>query len=247
MITPTKEDSHNVTLKTSMTEWGTYNSIRLLKGRSNLSEAVLENINKVLELNLVCVKPVQTTVHIGDNAEQKVFSHLTSISQVNSSFQVFDTSSKTGHGDLEVIYKNKRICIEVKCYTKPVPLKEVDKYHRSLALAEYDAGLILQLETCGYAAGANIGTPIDIRMHEGKPSAYLTAIDLKLLYSIINLLIATCDKEESSDKTDLDKKTNALIAIHQKIEAMRSCIRTQQKAIEQMETTIEEIAKLSCN
>lgn len=240
------EESFNVTLKLAMTEWGTYNSIRLLKSRSKIDENILENINKALELNLVSAKPIQTTVHIGDNAEKKIFNHLTAISLTNSCFQVFDTSSKTGHGDIVVIYKNKKICIEVKCYTKPVPMKEIEKYHKSLDLAEYDAGIIIQMDPCGYAPGANIQTPIDISKYNNKPSAYLTATDLQLLYPIINMLLTSCEGEEDLNKSDLNKKTKALVSIQERIDSMRSCIRVQQKAIEQLETAIEDIAKLAC-
>ena len=239
------EKSFSVTLKMAMSESGAFESIRLLKGRSQLPEDILTKLNQVLQESLIPVAPVKTTVAIGDDAEQKIMNQLLSISKVNMDFGVIDTSSQTGHGDIAVAYQGKRICIEVKSYSKPVPMKEIEKYHRSLALAEYDAGIMIQVGTCGYCAEVNFKSPIDIRIQDGKPSAYLTAVDIEMIYPIINMLIMSLKLDCPADQNELDNKSKALLAINEKIIGLRSCIESQKKTIDKMETAVESIAKLS--
>lgn len=239
------EKSFSITLKMITTDSGSFQSIRLLKGRSNIDENVLTTLNKVLQESLIPTAPVKTTVEIGDQGEQKIMNHLLAISKVNMDFEVIDTSNLTGHGDMVVIHQNKRICIEVKNYSKPVPMKEIEKYHKSLNLAEYDAGMMIQLNQCGMAREAGFKTPIDIRIQEGKPSAYLTSIDDDLLYPIINVLIMNANLSCNPDQNDLETKRKALLSIHEKIVDLRGCIDSQKKTIAKMEISIESIAKLS--
>ena len=239
------EKSFAVNLKMSMTESGSFESIRILKGRSKLPEDVLDRVNKALQESLVPLLPVKTTVAIGDIAEQKIMNHLLSISKVNTEFGVIDTSSQTGHGDIAVLYKGRRICVEVKNYAKAVPMKEIDKYHNSLQLADYDAGVIIQVGQHGYCVESDIRTPIDIKIHNDKPSAYLTAIDLEMLYPILNMLIIHTNIECSIDQSELDIKRKALLDIHDRVLSLRTFIEAQKKTIAKMEASVEDIAKLS--
>jgi len=239
------ETSYAVTLKMRVTESGIFESIRLLKGRSKLSEDVLERLNKVLQESLIPALPVRTTVAIGDDYEQKIMNHLLTISQLNSDFSVNDTSSKTGHGDIAVEHQGFKVCIEAKSYSKPVPMKEIDKYHKSLALPEYAVGIMIQSNACGYAREANLRSPIDIRVIDGKPSAYLTATSLDLLYPLIEMLLSSVSLECPIDQAELEKKRKALLAIHEEVTGLRSCIDAQRKTIVKMETMVDKIAKLS--
>ena len=239
------EKSFAVNLKMSMTESGSFESIRILKGRSKLPEDVLERVNKALQESLVPLSPVKTTVAIGDDAEQKIMNHLLSISKVNTEFGVIDTSSQTGHGDIAVQYKGRRICVEVKNYSKSVPMKEIDKYHSSLQLSDYDAGIIIQVGQNGYCVESDIRAPIDIKIQKDKPSAYLTAIDLEMLYPIINMLIIHSNIECSIDQSELDIKRKALLDIHDRVASLRTFIEAQKKTIAKMEASVEDIAKLS--
>lgn len=239
------EKSYNVTLKIATSDTGSFESVRLLKSRSQLPEDILNKLNKVLQDSLIPSVPIRTTVAIGDDAEIKIMNHLLMISNVNMDFSIIDTSSQTGHGDIAVVYQGKRICIEVKSYSRPVPMKEIEKYHRSLALAEYDAGIMIQVGSCGYCAEANLKTPIDIRTQDGKLSAYLTAVDISMIYPIINMLIMNLQIQCSADQNILDVKSKALLSIHEKIVDLRSSIESQKKNIGRMEATVEMIAKLS--
>lgn len=239
------EKSFSITLKMTISESGSFQSIRLLKGRSSIEEEVLSTLNKVLQESLIPTPPVKTTVAIGDQGEQKIMNHFRSISKVNLDFDVIDTSNLTGHGDMAVVHQGKRICVEVKNYSKPVPMKEIEKYHKSLSLAEYDAGIMIQINECGMAREAGFKTPIDIRIQDNKPSAYLTGIDDDLLYPIINVLIMNADLQTNADHTDLETKRKALLAIHERVVDMRGCIESQKKIIQKLESSIESIAKLS--
>lgn len=239
------EKTYKITLKLAMTEWGSFESVRLLKGNASVDPQVLERINIGLQSILTPSAPVRTIVAIGDDAEQKVMNQLYKISANNSDFQVLDTSNLTGHGDMSIKHQSKQICVEVKCYTKPVPIKEIEKYHKSMALTEYDAGIMIQLDPCGYAASAKIRSPIDIRYENGKPSAYLTAVDLEMLYPIISVLILNCGIDKCNDQTELEKKNKCLIDIHEKILNARECINSQKKIIERLESVVEDIIKLS--
>lgn len=237
------EKAFSITLKLSLTDEGSFESVRLLKGRSKLPQDVLDRLNQALRESLVPAAPVKTTVAIGNDAEQKILNHLLSISQVNNDFSVIDTSSQTGHGDIAIQHQSKRICVEVKNYSKPVPMKEIEKYHKSLALPEYDLGIIIQNNSCGYCAEAGLKTPIDIRVQDGKPSAYLTGIDPQLLYPVITTLMCLVGVDQ--DAGDLDAKRQALLSIHEHVGELRSCVEIQKKSIGRMETSIAAIAKLS--
>lgn len=239
------ERSYNVTMKVAFGEEGSFESIRVTKARSLIPDTILDRVNQVLQDTLVPAPPVRTTVAIGDDAEQKVMNYLRGISAVNMDFIVLDTSNKTGHGDLVVVYKGKHFCIEVKCYSKPVPMKEIDKYHRSLELPEYHGGIMIQMNQQGYCAEANLTSPIDIRMVEGKPSAYIAATDLGMLYPIINVLMMHMDMTCPVDKNELDEKCKALLSINERLVDLRSAVDIQKKAIAKMETTIQSIASLT--
>lgn len=239
------EKSYAVTLKMIISEWGTFQSLRLLKGTSKLDESTLDQINLALQSTLVPSAAIKTTVAIGDDAERKIMNHLLSVSLKNLDFNVVDTSSQTGHGDMMVVHCGKRICIEVKCYSKPVPMKEIEKYHSSLGLAEYDAGIMIQLDPCGYAVAAALPSPIHIAYEKGKPTAYLTAPDLEMIYPVINLLIKQCEMGKEVDKDELEKNKKALIQINERIVSIRSSIASQKKIISKMETMVDEIIKLS--
>lgn len=239
------EKSFAVNLKLSINEYGKFDSIRILKGRSKLPEDILDTVNKVLQESLIPSQPVRTTVAIGDDAEQAIMNHLLSISKVNMDFNVVDTSSQTSHGDIAVLCNGRRICVEVKNYSRPVPMKEIEKYHGSLSLAEYDAGILIQVGQQGYCAEAAIRSPIDIRICDGKPSAYLTAIDLDMLYPVINMLIMNLSVEKVVDQDELNVKRKALLEIHEKVSSLRACVDSQKKTIAKMEAAIESIAKLS--
>ncbi len=239
------EKSYTVTLKIARNEDGSFESVRLLKGRSQLTEDVLVILNKTLQESLIPPRPVKTTIELGNDAEQMIMNHLLLISKVNSNFNVNDTSSMTGHGDIAISYQSKKICIEVKNYTKPVPMKEIEKYHRSLALPEYDIGIIIQVGECGFARESGIRSPIDIQIQDGKPSAYLTAINLEMIYPIISLLITNINLNSTIDQNELESKRKALLQMYEKITDLRNCIEAQKKSIAKMEALVDEMAKLS--
>jgi hypothetical protein len=239
------EKSYAVTLKMSMSEWGTFQSLRLLKGTSKLDENVLTQINLALQTTLVPSTTAKPTVVIGDDAERKVMHHLLLISLKNMDFNVVDTSSMTGHGDIMVIHCSKRICIEVKCYSKPVPVKEIEKYHSSIAMSEYDAGIMIQMDPCGYATSAAIQSPIHLTNDNGKPSAYLTSPDLDMIYPVISLLINQCKLDPSDNKNELDEKKKKLMQVNDNVMNIRNSIIAQKKLISKMETMVDEIIKLS--
>lgn len=242
------EKSYSVTLKISTAENGSFESVRLLKGRSGLADDMLARLNRALQESLIPATLVRTTVAIGNDAEQMVMNHLLSISQVNSDFCVTDTSSETGHGDIAVLHKSKCVCVEVKNYTKPVPLKEIEKFHRSLAKREYHAGVIIQMNPCGFARGCGLHTPIDIGNVGGKPAAYITAsdsADLKILYPILTTLISNADCAADGTLAELDEQRKALLRIYEEVSELRACVDIQKKALARMEAAIDTVAGLS--
>lgn len=239
------EKSFSVTLKMNVSEDGIFESIRLLKGRSKLDDTILSKINKALCESFAPSQPTKTTVEIGNIAEVAVMSHLLKISSMNMDFSACDTSDMTGHGDISIDHCGKRICVEVKDYSKPVPMKEIQKYHKSMKFGEYHGGIMIQSNACGFAREAKIITPIDLRIEHGKPSAYLTGVDVQMLYPVINMLLMQIgiDKEQSSD--ELENKRKALLTIYEKITDLRNCIEASKKTITKMESTVDDMAKLS--
>jgi hypothetical protein len=248
-------NAFSVTLKYSQEAFGRFTSIKLLKGRSSAPPDILGMINDTLFHSFVDlpkeedtiatppINPVKSSVAIGQVGEQLIMDKLLSISKVNSDFEVDDTSNMTNHGDMAVRYRSKRICIECKNYSTRIPVKEITKYRKSLALAEYNAGIIIQLNPFGFAAQEQIRTPIDIRTECGKPSAYLTAIDLDLLYPIIEILLNNCDT--AIDESMLDSYRKSLIGINERIMKLRKSIDAQKKNISVMEAVVDDIIKLS--
>lgn len=239
------EKSFSVTLKMSISEDGVFESIRILKGRSKLDEDILQKINKALQDSFVPSQPTKTAVEIGNLAEVAVMTHLQKISSMNLDFNVYDTSSMLNHGDMSIDHCGRRICVEVKDYSKPVPMKEIQKYHKSLNFEEYNAGIMIQSNACGFAREAKIRTPIDIRMENGKPSAYLTGVDNQLLYPVINVLIMQIGIDNENNIDELETKRKALLSIYEKISDLRDCIEANKKTISKMEKAVEDIAKLS--
>ncbi len=234
-----------ISLKLVISKLGVYENITMLKGKSDIDEDLLLKINNVLQSTFVPVAPVRTTVAIGDDAEQKVMHQLYQLSQNNIDFEVVDKSNLLNHGDMMVVHMGKRICIEVKCYTKPVPMKEVDKYRMSLNHTEYDAGIMIQMGSCGFTKECAIKTPIDFKLENGKPSIYLTDIDLSIIYPVINMLISYNNISNEVDIEELEKKTAALISIHEEILTMRVLVEQQKKLTKKIEDKIDDIIKLT--
>lgn len=241
------EESFNVTLKLIHSA-GIISSARLLKGRSKLPDDILESINKLFSNTYdQPIYETKTTVALGNLGEQIVLSHLLQISQYNTDFMVSDTSNLKDHGDIAVEYKGHRVCIEVKNYTKPIPGKEIDKYHKSLALPDYDVGLMISMGNHGYAREYKIKSPIDIKIIEGKPNAYISGVDLEIIYPTINVLMAMIHHTKDIDdlQLQLDNKIKALIAIHEQAKAMKTLIESQKKSLSKLESMLIEIQSLS--
>ncbi len=237
--------NYKVGLKLCVSKWGVFENISILKGRSEIDEDLLTKINIALQQTFVPAPPIKTNVEIGDAAEQKVMQHLLNISQNNIDFEVNDTSNLLNHGDISVKHQDKLVCIEVKCYSKPVPMREVEKYRMSLNHTEYNCGIMLQMQSCGFAKECGIKTPIDFRIDNGKPSIYLTNIDLSILYPVLAMLIACNNISNTVDNEELEKKRSSLLEIHEQVLAMRVMIEHQKKLTEKMEASINNIIKLS--
>lgn len=243
------EETFGVTLKIAH-DSGVISGARILKGRSKLPEDLLTTINCVLAGAFAPPKePTKTTVALGNLGEQMVMAHLTNISRCNGDFSVSDTSNMKDHGDIAVEYRGKRICIEVKNYTKPIPGKEIDKYHHSLSLPDYDIGVMISMGDHGFAREYKIKSPIDVRLVDGKPTAYLSGVDLDLLYPTISLLMSMVSTDTTSEDLEhlLSIKTKALLAIHEQANAMRVLIESQKKGLGKLEDMLNDIRATSLN
>lgn len=213
---------------------------------TDLTDSKIETIMVSQSINVEDTVLVKTTVDIGNDAEISVMNALVNIGRFNSEFNVYDSSSQTNHGDIMVEYKGKKICIEVKNYSGPVPIAQIDKFHKSIAHEEYDIGLIIQMQPYGFAKQANIKTPIDVSIIDGKPVAYITAIDLSLLYVIISTLMTILDMKSGDNvKQELEEKKLQMLSIMNEASSLRTIIDTQKKGIAKMETMIDKIIRLS--
>ena len=189
------------------------------------------------------VAATQSSASIGKNAEDYILNYLNDISCTNTDFQVHDTSNLKNHGDIAVKYRGNRICIEIKHYQSRLPVKEIQKFHKSLALPEYDAGIIIQVGKQGFAASENIMSPIDIKFNNKKPTAYLTHCQPEIIYPIINILIANLNT--ALDESKLQVQHKKLLTINDKVVKLRKTIDTQKKSIATIESVIESIVSLS--
>ena len=177
------------------------------------------------------------------DAEDYILNYLNDISCTNTDFQVHDTSSLKNHGDIAVKYRGKRICIEIKHYQARLPVREIQKFHRSLALPEYDAGIIIQVGKQGFAASENIMSPIDLKFNNKKPTAYLTHCQPEIIYPIINILIANLNT--ALDESKLQVQHKKLLTINEKVVKLRKNIDIQKKSIATIESVIESVISLS--
>ena len=189
------------------------------------------------------VAATQSSSAIGKDAEDYILNYLNDISCTNTDFQVHDTSSLKNHGDIAVKYRGKRICIEIKHYQARLPVREIQKFHRSLALPEYDAGIIIQVGKQGFAASENIMSPIDLKFNNKKPTAYLTHCQPEIIYPIINILIANLNT--ALDESKLQVQHKKLLTINEKVVKLRKNIDTQKKSIATIESVIESVISLS--
>ncbi len=248
------EESYNIILKLIHNE-GVISKIKLLKSRSKLSEDILEKLNKVLSDSFTPkVEIVKTNTELGIIGEQFILAHLNKISNYNSEFLVYDTSSCKDHGDICVEYKGIKTCIEVKNYTNPIPSKEIEKYHNSLSLPDYDIGLIISINEYGFAKEYKIKNPIDIKIINGKPSAYISNVDPEIIYPTINILMAILVNNKQYNngnlediQLNLDKKTKNLLEIYEKTKEVKTLIESQKKSILKLESMINEIQAYSIN
>ena len=189
------------------------------------------------------VAATQSSSAIGKDAEDYILNYLNDISCTNTEFQVHDTSSLKNHGDIAVKYRGARICIEIKHYQSRLPVKEIQKFHKSLALPEYDAGIIIQVGKQGFAASENIMSPIDLKFTNKKPTAYLTHCQPEIIYPIINILIANLNT--ALDESKLQVQHKKLLTINEKVVKLRKTIDTQKKSIATIESVIESVISLS--
>lgn len=237
---------YQVTLEVSNID-GNINGLRLLKGKSTISDELLKNINSVFIQLLATpkiVEPSRVAVDIGNIGEEKVFTVLKNISTMNKDFNVYDTSSLKDHGDMCVEYRSKKICIEVKNYSNPVPYREIDKFHKSVSLPDYDCGIFIQLNKCGIAREAKISSPIDIHRHNSKLCFYLVDVNLDLLYSIITLLLDVVMIGEV-DSSILDSKIKIISDINKLANGMNLEIEKTKKSVNRMEENLKSIIALS--
>jgi hypothetical protein len=242
------EESFNVTLKLIHSD-GIISGARILKARSKLPEDILDTINKLFTDTFEPAKALtKTTVALGNIGEQMVLAHLINISKYNTEFNVMDTSNLKDHGDLAVEYKSNRICIEVKNYTKPIPGKEIDKYHKSLSLPDYDMGLMISLGDNGFAREYKIKSPIDIKIIDGKPTAYLSGVDMDMIYPTISVLMTMISDVTSDTATiqqQLDIKAKALLAVYDQTKEMKVLIEAQKKSLSKLESMLNDIQALA--
>ncbi len=246
-MSTSNEESYNITLKLNHTD-GVIHSARILKARSKLPDDIMNKINALFSDTFEPVKTeTKTTVALGNIGEQMILAHLNTISKYNTDFIVEDTSSYKDHGDIAVEYKGNKICIEVKNYTKPIPGKEIDKYHRSLALPDYNIGLMISINDHGFAREYKIRSPIDIKIINGKPTAYLSGIDSEIIYPTISLLMSmTKDYSDTNGiQLELDNKIKALIDIHDRTKEMKTIIESQKKSLSKLEAMLNEIQSIS--
>ncbi len=220
---------------------GVIDSVRLLKSRSGISDPLLEDVNNGLKQAFAKpVQPTKTTVEIGNLGEQQVLSYLQKISQT-SDLEVFDRSSEAGHGDISVSYKDINICIEVKNYKCALPQAQLDKYHKSLALDEYQSGIIICMQQ-GYAKGANIRTPIDIKYHQNKPSVYLSCVDLQLLYPIIEIIRTMIQSNENTQEhRDINELIQRIEIFKEKLGDLKTLVEAQKKITSKLEKSIADM------
>lgn len=240
------EESYNITLKIIHLD-GIISNARILKGRSKLSDEIMDKINKLFIDTFDPKKEeTKTTIALGNLGEQIVLSYLNKINKYNSEFLVSDTSSNKDHGDILVEYNGIKVCIEVKNYTKPIPGKEIDKYHKSLNLPDYHIGLIFSVNEQGFAREYKIKSPIDIKLVNGKPSAYISGIDPEIIYPTIIILMSMIRGNNIENiQMELDKKIKALLEIYEKTKEMKTLIESQKKSLAKMELMLNEIQAYS--
>ncbi len=169
-----------------------YNELQLSKLQSEfdlklkLAEKTVESksIKKVDEdrqqfeysqiYNLITTK-LNTGGAIGALGENIIKSYYDEFAKFNNDIVVSNTSGIKEHGDLMINYKSLNISVEIKNYKSVIPVKEIDKFYKSISKQDYNAGIFISLNTT-FNSKSNI-KPIDFIIKNNKPVIFLSNIN----------------------------------------------------------------------
>lgn len=97
--------------------------------------------------------------------------------------EVIDCSSKTASGDLTLVIGQHNILVEVKTYSRTVPLTEIEKFHRDVE-SNHAQGAILISLTAPLAGRAKF-----VLTDEGVPTLYLCSKDPDVIANATRMLV----------------------------------------------------------
>ena len=136
--------------------------------------------------------------------------------------EVIPINSETGKGDILVKINNLNIMIEVKNYKLNTPTKEVEKFHRDLINNEYDASILLSINSgiTGYLNKFNYD------MIGNKFAIYLSNAGndcLSVSYAIL-FILASYKLTKKIINENKNNKCLIMPFIENKLKLLESCI-----------------------
>lgn len=166
---------------------------------------------------------------------------LDKLTQYFPSAEIDDTGYTAGVGDISVIYKNVKIMIEVKNYTKNVPRSEQEKFIRDLTENKFDAGIIV---SCSSGI-ANRPSQLEYEMINGKFTVYLSNAGIEGGAIAWAILFITAAKQFLSNISKIDDEKIKLIFLQIKSELVpiESCISNNMKINSLLATMPKRIAR----
>ena len=142
---------------------------------------------------------------IGALGENIIKNYYEEFAQFNNDIIVSNTSGIKEHGDLMIKYKTLSVSVEIKNYKSTIPVKEIDKFYKSMSKENYNAGIFISLNTL-FNSKSNI-KPIDFVIKHNKPIIFLSNINANnklILLLALELLYIYNNSSASQEATNTE-------------------------------------------
>lgn len=210
-----------------------------------LSPTEIANILKAFHK----IKPAisKSSVSLGKFGEEK-FEEICKGLPIN--YRVESTAKQAGKGDFIIKFTNDgktlSCLIDIKNYSSTVPRKEIDKFHEDLASGNYDAGVLLSLNSKFVDKHAHISQE-DIASHVGKiPVLYLSELSSEMILNCIEYIFLKASHYQFNENADLDRIDTLIECINSELSSSAHVRRTLSDLVTHVTNSIHRCQETLC-
>ncbi len=159
--------------------------------------------------------------------------------------EIDDTGYIAGAGDIIVHYKECRVMIEVKNYSKNVPRHEQEKFSRDLLQNKYDAGI---LASCGSGI-ANKHNKFEYSTIQGKLAIYLSNAGSNgdsVMWAIL-FIVAIASMLKKIDQNNEIQRKLVILHVESELNELKSCIIDNNNVVSQLTSMRNNIVRCMNN